>query len=132
MTRTFLDFTVPGRPVPCPRPRIKWGHKAYYPQRYEDWRVKIQLAALEACQKQLGTARPCWTGPIELGLIFVGAAGNADLSNLVKSIEDASEGILMVNDRQITKLQAERFRVEECDDPEEGPHVVVNVRRVLA
>ena len=32
-----IIFEVPGRCVPCPRPRVRRGFTPYYPRRYTDW-----------------------------------------------------------------------------------------------
>ena len=103
-----IAFTVEGPCVPCPRPRGKAGQRAYYSQRYTDWKTAAQVAALEACASQAGTPRPCWTGAVELRVIFDGARKNADIDNLVKSAMDAIQGIIIEDDVQVHRLYASK------------------------
>lgn len=100
--REHVCFEVPGRCVPCPRPRAVRGGRAYYPKRYTDWLEGAQVAALEAAGRVL------WEGPVRLGVLFVGARPNADIDNLLKSVLDAIQGIIIVDDKQVMTVAAEK------------------------
>lgn len=96
-------FEVPGRCVPCPRPRGRRGHKAYYPRRYTDWLEGAQVEALKA------TGRVLWEGPVRLHAYFWGARPNADIDNLLKSVLDVIQGIIIVDDKQVVEVTGEKL-----------------------
>ena len=93
-------FTVSGRCTPCPRPRVARGKRAYFPKRYTDWLERAQVEALSEY------GRPLWDGPVELSVWFCGARANADIDNLLKSVLDAIQGILIVDDKQVRVVHA--------------------------
>lgn len=97
---SVVRFVVPGRCVPCPRPRATRGRGAYYPRRYTDWLEGAQVVALAAC------GRPLWDGPVRLNAVFNGARPNADIDNLLKSVLDAIQGIVIVDDKQVVEIWA--------------------------
>ena len=90
-----LSFTVPGRCVPCPRPRTVRGGKAYYPKRYTDWLASAKVEAYRACGRTL------YLEPVSLSVWFCGARANADIDNLLKSVLDAIQGVIIVDDKQV-------------------------------
>lgn len=96
-------FTIPGRCVPCPRPRAVRGRGAYYPKRYTDWLDAARVEVLRAC------GRPLWDGPVKLVVWFVGARPNADIDNLLKSVLDAIQGIAIVDDKQVRWVEAAKI-----------------------
>ena len=104
-----VSFEVPGRCVPCPRPRAKVGHRAYYPKRYTDWKESAQVEALKAAGRLL------WEGPVELSVWFYGARANADIDNLLKSVLDAIQGIIIVDDKQVVTVEARKETRESGD-----------------
>lgn len=89
------------RPMPAKRPRVDRGGAHNEPgyAAYLD-RLRGEILA------QAG--RPMLEGPLSLSVAFWGARKNADLSNLVKAIEDAGQGLLYGNDNQIQSLEAIR------------------------
>jgi len=92
-----LRFFIPMRPVPKARPRLG-KHGAWTPKRTRDFEEKVGWLAKMA-RNQAG-----WevlTGPVYLDLTFVCPPAGADLSNMVKAIEDACNGILYEDDVQI-------------------------------
>ena len=99
---TELSFTVPGRCIPCPRPRVVKGKGAYFPQRYTDWLDSARVEAYKAC------GRPLWTGPVSVTVAFYGARKNADIDNLLKSCLDAIQGVIIVDDKQVVEVRAYR------------------------
>ena len=92
---------VPGRCVPCPRPRVS-RRGTYYPKRYTDWLESARYEALRA------VGRVLWEGPVTLVVSFNGARPNADTTNMLKSVEDALQGIVFVDDKQVTSVTAEK------------------------
>jgi Holliday junction resolvase RusA-like endonuclease len=119
-----VAFTVPGDPVPQPRPRItvrgKHGH-AYVPKEHpiNAYRSAIADAAMKA------GATPTDAAPITLivDLVFARPKSHyrksglredapkmprADCSNCLKGIEDALNGVAWVDDTQIGRLVVEK------------------------
>ncbi len=97
-----ISFTVPGRCIPCPRPRVARGKKAYFPKRYTDWLDSARVEAYRAC------GRPLWEGPVSVTVVFYGARANADIDNLLKSVLDAIQGVIIVDDKQADAVDAWR------------------------
>lgn len=88
-------FTIPGKPVPKVRMT-----------RYSKWtdRAKAILSYQEYVAWCANAAKiPTYTGDVILTVkICLGSRGRADLSNLIKAIEDGLEyGGVVVNDKQI-------------------------------
>ena len=100
MSTYFIE--VPGQCVPCPRPRARRGKRAYYPVRYTDWLESARYEALRAVGKVL------WECPVSLVVTFYGARPNADIDNLLKSAMDALQGIVIVDDKQVVFVTAEK------------------------
>ena len=105
-----IMFSVEGRPVPQPRPRVGRNRHAYYPgKRYKAWRGAVAAAAMQACEPPF----PALSGEIK-ATIHVGVPDrrHGDLSNYIKVVEDACEGIVFANDKQIRAIEA-TLRVAE-------------------
>ncbi len=96
-----LHFTVPGRCIPTPRPRVS-RRGTHYPKRYTDWLDSARVEAYRAC------GRPLWTGPVSVLVSFYGARPNADIDNLLKSVLDAIQGVIIVDDKQVVQVSAGR------------------------
>ncbi len=101
----MISFTVPGRCIPCPRPRVARGKKAYFPQRYTDWLDSARVEAYRAC------GRPLWKGPVSVTVAFYGARANADIDNLLKSVLDAIQGVIIVDDKQVRYIEVTKLDV---------------------
>src|SRR3990167_134597 len=101
---------VPGRCMPCPRPRAVRGRGAYYPERYSQWRELAQVALIEACSKSLGALRPLWAEDVYVELTCYGARGDVD--NLLKSVLDVLTGILIVDDKQVCGAKVWKYSVK--------------------
>lgn len=115
----LCDAFVAGVPVPLPRPRaavLRAGHRGsglrarvrlYVGGEVRRWQRTVALVARAARRVD----RPA-AGAVMLDLAFVLAeqGREPDLSNLVKAVEDALEGVLYTNDRQVTVLTARKRR----------------------
>ena len=99
----MISFTVPGRCVPAPRPRGRKGQKAYYPTRYTDWLDSARVEAYRACGRLL------WEGPVSVKVAFYGARANADIDNLLKSVLDAIQGVIIVDDKQVQYVEMRKL-----------------------
>jgi crossover junction endodeoxyribonuclease RusA len=101
--RTIAEFTVDGRPVPCPRPRVtRDGKHTYNPARYETWRTECGLIASVEMD---GTPVTC-----DVALLIrvrVPDKRHGDLDNYVKAVGDALEGVVFENDKQVKRIEAE-------------------------
>lgn len=113
-----IKATIPGKPVPCPRPRVS-RHGTFYPLTYTDWLEEARWILRDACVKQNGGRR--LEGPLRARLVFAGAHGSADIDNLVKSVLDAAQGAMFDNDRQVTELAACKVAGEPRTEIEIGP-----------
>jgi Holliday junction resolvase RusA-like endonuclease len=81
------------------------------------YRQCVRLRALTQLPKPL---RP-YDGPIVLSLALYRPAKRGDLSNRIKIVEDALQGLLYEDDSQVVELHAARFDDATC------PRVVVTV-----
>lgn len=119
-----ITFSVPGNPVPQPRPRIttRGGHgHAYTPAGHA---IHAYRAAIAAAARAAG-ATPTTEAPITLivDLVFARPRSHyrksglrddaptlprADCSNCLKGIEDALNGVAWVDDSQIGRVVVEK------------------------
>ena len=127
---TVITFTIPGISVPKARPRAtKIGNRAimYTPAKTKEFENYVKLVAAQYAPEEL------LTGPLDVGLEFnlqrpkslpkkiQHHTKKPDIDNLAKSVLDALEEIIYVNDAQIISLQVTkdygiplcRVRVEE-------------------
>lgn len=72
--------------------------------------LSTEARAYKRAIARRGLARRCapLEGPVELRLCVHFANARSDLSNRIKVLEDALQGIAYVNDRQVWRLVAER------------------------
>lgn len=109
-----LGFTVPGRCVPSPRVRVARGKKAYFPRRYTDWLDLARVEAYRACGRLLHTE------PVKVSVWFIGARG--DIDNLLKSVLDAIQGVIIIDDKQVQMVEARKERGEPETHVQVGPY----------
>lgn len=123
-------FTVPGDPVGKGRPRVSTiggNPRLYTPAKTAAW--ERQIAA--ACQAAMGSSEPSqalWKLTIDVrhripaswtkarkALAREGkiAPGKPDVDNVLKAILDACNGVLYVDDRQVTKVRIGKRYGEE-------------------
>lgn len=105
-----LVFDVVGKPIPKGRPRVvrtrsrsgKAQTLTFTPERTVTWEAVVRRAATKA----VNAARwPMLAGRIGVVLRFCGARANADVDNLAKSLLDALNGVVWVDDCQVRSLQ---------------------------
>lgn len=112
-----FDLILPVNPVPLARARVTNG-RAYTPARSVAFAEEFRWALRSA-----GVRRPI-DDDLALNVTFWrecrSSSNRGDLSNLLKAVEDAGNGFLWVDDRQITELHA---RIAEY-----GPRVDGRIR----
>lgn len=116
--RKRYSYFVPGRPIPLDRPRSFWNKRAWVPgirvqstPRVVRYKELLQLY----CMKEKARPAVPLQGPVELSLRFYVKSPAPDLSNLVKIVEDALNGMAWKDDRQIKVLHAML-----CDVPDKA------------
>lgn len=99
-----VEFTVPGRPIPMPRPRLS-GSRVFIPPSVTAYKDSIALIAK-------GTA---WLdGDVGVRITFrMAGPRKSDIDNLIKSVLDALNGIVYKDDRQVVWLEASLFQDAE-------------------
>lgn len=135
-----IAFTVPGVPVPQPRPRacIRGSHASVYGAK-SDHAVHAFKATCRLAARQAYRGEPLST-PLVLSLVFVLPRPQGmrwerkpmprvphqtkpDLDNLYKSTVDALTGLLWLDDKQIYRDETSKWIAAG----DEQPHVRVRV-----
>ena len=111
---TLIAFTIPGISVPKARPRTtKRGNRAimYTPDKTKNFENYVKLVAAQHVPEEL------LTSALEVRLDFLFQRPKSlpkkiryhtkkpDIDNLAKSVMDALEGIIYVNDAQVISLR---------------------------
>ena len=113
-----IKITIPGRPVPKGRPRIGYRGRSvilYTPPETENYEKGVAQVGKQACESPA-------TGPVEMEIAVyfnpqakVYTKGGRrrlgtlpDLDNCVKSIVDGLNKVAYLDDRQVTRILAER------------------------
>lgn len=101
-----VAFAVDGRPQPKERARVVRGH-AYTPQATTIYEHLIGTAARKAMR---GRAKRTEDG-LRMFLVFDKRTRHrGDLDNLIKAVGDALNGIVYVDDSQVTEIRAQLNR----------------------
>lgn len=116
-------FRVPGRPVPKGRPRVSYrGGRVitYTPAKTRKFENLVRAyAACSRIERMEG----------QVGLVFLFRTDSpADLSNLIKSVEDGLIGLGFEDDRQVTAILAVKRRP---DGLKEGVEVALMPARAV-
>lgn len=110
--RPRLVFTIPGRPIPLERARVERmklaNGKRITRTRTPDKSVAYRMGVQIRMNTAWASARKTWpfrtTEPIQLAVWIYWADGkHGDGSNLFKAIEDAGNGLLWHDDKQIVE-----------------------------
>jgi len=115
---TLITFTIFGTPIPKARPRAtKIGNRAvmYTPTQTKQFENYVKLVASQHAPKEL------LTSPLSVNLAFflqrpkslpkkiIHHTKKPDIDNLAKSVLDALEGVIYVNDAQVTSLLITKY-----------------------
>ena len=101
-----FDMEVPLKPVPWARMRTE-GKRRFLPKKSADFRKALQtFVTAELCLQ--GFSIPAFPeGKLTLQLRAGPVRANADASNILKAVEDALNGIVWGDDKQIRQLFVE-------------------------
>ena len=122
----FIEFTVPGEPVAKGRPRAfircgKIGH--YTPDKTADYESLVRLFASRAMGCNPLMTEAVWltvdayfsiprSWPVrkqqDAEVLKVRKISRPDLSNVVKGVEDALNGVVWVDDSQVIQILASK------------------------
>ena len=134
-----MRFFVPGIPVPQTRPRV-YTHAGVTRAVSVTKKIKVWRDAVVVAAKEAG-AYPA-DFPLDVTMTFLlprvarapkskpyrePHACRPDLSNYIKCVEDALDGVAWVDDGQIARLDARKMRVELG----ERPAVLVEIGRFV-
>jgi crossover junction endodeoxyribonuclease RusA len=110
--RIIVAFELPSRPHPKGRPRFGRG-RAYTDEKTRLYEANVATACgLAMIRDRVQIA----TGPVELACLFEQRdARAADVTNLVKAVEDAMNGIAWKDDKQVSKVSAVRVLRADVD-----------------
>lgn len=109
------SFVMPGRPVGKERARKGKNGTFYTPARTREYE---NLVAWKARMAHVGAP---FEGPVKLEVEIRSRKSRADLSNILKAIEDAMNKIVYNDDRQIQEIHILRTRGND-----EEVHVAVS------
>ncbi|KKL26395.1 hypothetical protein LCGC14_2395750 [marine sediment metagenome] len=105
-----ITLSLPGDPVPAPRPRFGQGG-TYMPERYTDYKLGLAWAF----KAEMGRKKPM-RGPLIIVLNFYRKTrGKVDIDNLEKTVLDAGNGVVWEDDSQIVEMHSRK--VLGCADP---------------
>ena len=98
-----LSFTIEGIPKVQKRSRKGRGGHWYAPSSSDQ-----QVIGRIAYEARLKAKMPVLEGPVLLKIDFYGLRSNADLSNALKLVEDGCNGVIWIDDRQVSILMVFR------------------------
>lgn len=124
----WLRLCLEVEPCPCPRPRVgRWG--AYYPAKYVKWsksftnilRGVVEARKIPTSAVPLEVSISCFaTKPRTSKLAYP----RPDVDNLAKSVLDASNGILWIDDTLIVDLRV----TKAWTPPKCPPQIIILIR----
>ena len=100
----IATFTVPGRPRGKERPRMGRNGKFYTPKTTREYEETVAWFAKTAYKEEPTK------DPVRLDLTIRSSKSRADISNILKSIEDGMNGIIYVDDKQIEEIHISRIK----------------------
>lgn len=109
----MIEFTVPGNP--CPKPRMtrrdKWMQRPCV-MKYRKFCTDVVGAYIDACRKAGVRQRTYPINTLSITFGWEGSLNVADLSNCVKSVEDALNGYAWPDDtmQYVRKYESVRAR----------------------
>lgn len=118
----MIRLVIPGRPVPKKRPRLGYnGRKAYIytPEETKAYEELIRwLGRINVKQPITDLVE------VQIKIYFKGKDEKPDLDNVIKSLLDGMNGIVLKDDRQVRRIVAEMF-----EDPNERAEIEVRTMR---
>lgn len=102
---TVVRFVVAGRPVPWKVPMVLRSGVSVKSAAVLRWQTLVRLTAEAAMAGQ-----PLHAGPagLRLDFVFAGSRKVGDTTNLQKCFEDALQGSVIVNDRDVIEVHVTR------------------------
>lgn len=97
---TTLRFTVPGRPIPCGRPKVaRGGRRTFMPARTQDYKKTITEAARAALEQTPNFDANAQAYAVSI--VVWRAVRTGDWDNFGKSVCDAVNAVAYPDDRLI-------------------------------
>lgn len=116
----YIEFTVPGQPIPKARARVVRGH-AFTPETTAGHESVIVAEARNAGVRGEPDAKAQW----EIVCWFYRKGQRrADLDNLLKTVLDALNGVVWADDNQIVAIKAYKRREDKL------PRTLIEIREV--
>ena len=116
-----IQFSLPVEPIPQSRPRFDSRTKrTYQPSRCKEYKGLVRMAAKSAMAGQAPTKKPCHCDLKIYRKYEATSRKFGDLDNHAKSILDAMNEIVFVDDSQIVKISVEKFKSQT-------PRIEVNI-----
>ncbi len=109
LPKQSVAFNVVG--IPRPKQSFRYGNRhGYQPERVTDWQDYVRYEAKAAM-----AGRPPFAGSLEVFIDFwLPDKRRRDLDNLSKGVLDACNGIVWVDDQQVTALHlVKHFNIQE-------------------
>jgi Holliday junction resolvase RusA-like endonuclease len=108
----ICEFEVPTRPVPWKAPSTTQTGHSYKDPKLVEWQSEVASCAGKAMtmngRKPYGHAVEVWA---EFHLAPSRNGSYGDTTNLLKAVEDALQGVVLVNDKRVVRSHPERFLV---------------------
>lgn len=118
-----LRFTVPGPPVPKARARVVRGNdgktRSFTPKKTSGYQEVVRMCALSAWSR-FRWNRDDAAARYGLAITIFRSTSRGDWDNYGKSISDACNGVLWVDDRQIRDASV---KIEDCERGKERAEV---------
>jgi crossover junction endodeoxyribonuclease RusA len=105
-----ISLVIPGRPVPAVRMTRKGAYVKKNAQRYLNYKKAVAWTALSKRIKKID-------GPVEVKVdIYLCGGNQGDIDNYAKSLTDALNKLAYDDDKQVTRLIAEKHQCEKKDE----------------
>lgn len=100
----LLDVAIEDRAVPWKAPTVTRSGRSFKDDRLVEWQDDVRKYG----ELNRTIDEPYW-GPVEVSVTARFAKGPLpDTTNLIKAVEDALQGVVFVNDKQVTRNSGDR------------------------